>query len=56
MKILASKKNNAIKDELKSFADAIINNTEPVVTIEDGYNALEAAHMILEKNEINVTD
>ncbi len=44
--------NNAIKDELKSFADAINNNTEPIVTIEDGFHALEAAHMILEKMKL----
>ena len=44
--------NNAIKDELKSFANAINNNTEPIVTIEDGFHALEAAHMILEKMKL----
>ena len=44
--------NNAIKDELKSFADAINNNTEPIVTIEDGFHALETAHMILEKMKL----
>lgn len=44
--------NNAIKDELKSFADAINNNTEPIVTIEDGFRALEAANMILEKMKL----
>lgn len=43
---------NAIKDELKSFADAINNDTEPIVTIEDGYHALEVAHMILEKMKL----
>ena len=44
--------NNAIKDELKSFANAIYNNTEPIVTIEDGFHALETAHMILEKMKL----
>ena len=44
--------NNAIKDELKSFANAINNNTEPIVTIEDGFHALETAHMILEKMKL----
>lgn len=44
--------NNAIKDELKSFADAINNDTDPIVTIEDGYHALEVAHMILEKMKL----
>jgi predicted dehydrogenase len=41
--------NNAIKDELSSFADSINNKTGPVVSIEDGYAALEVAHRILEK-------
>jgi len=41
--------NNAIKDELTCFNKAIINNTTPPVTIEDGYNALKVAHMILDK-------
>ena len=45
------KTNNAIKTELESFCSAIINNTVPPVTIEDGYHALEVAYMII--NEIN---
>ncbi len=40
---------NAIVEELKSFKDSILNNTSPTVTIEDGYNALNVAHMIMEK-------
>ncbi len=43
------KETNAIKDELKSFADAIKNDTQPIVNIDDGYNALRVAHLILEK-------
>lgn len=42
---------NAIVEELKSFKNSILNNTTPTVTIEDGYNALNVAHMIME--EIN---
>jgi hypothetical protein len=38
---------NAIKEELSAFADAIINDTETVVTIDDGANALEVAYRIL---------
>jgi len=45
------KANNAIKTELESFCSAIINNTAPPVTIEDGYHALEVAYMIID--EIN---
>ncbi|HPG33911.1 MAG: Gfo/Idh/MocA family oxidoreductase [Lentimicrobiaceae bacterium] len=40
---------NAILTELESFADAIINNTIPSVTINDGYAALDLAHRIIEK-------
>jgi predicted dehydrogenase len=40
---------NAIKMELEAFKDAIINNTEPPVSIIDGYRAMEVAHLILEK-------
>ena len=41
--------NNAIKDELISFARAIRDNSTPRVTIDDGYKALETAYRILEK-------
>ncbi len=40
---------NAIKAELFSFYSAIINNTTPPVTINDGYSALEVAYKIIEK-------
>ncbi|MHC1774989.1 MAG: Gfo/Idh/MocA family oxidoreductase [Lentimicrobium sp.] len=40
---------NAILTELESFADAIINNTVPPVTINDGYAALDLAYRIIEK-------
>lgn len=40
---------NAIETELDSFRKAIINNTEPPVTINDGCNALDVAYQILEK-------
>ena len=39
--------NNAILDELEAFADAINNNTTPVVTLEDGTEALRIAHKII---------
>jgi len=41
--------NNAIKDELKSFADAIANNTKPIVSLKDAYAALDVAHKVLEQ-------
>ena len=40
---------NAIVEELKSFKGSILANTNTTVTIEDGYNALNVAHMIIEK-------
>lgn len=40
---------NAMMDELVAFRDAIINNTEPPVTVIDGFRAMEVAHQILEK-------
>ncbi len=40
--------NNAILDELESFADAINNNTTPVVTLEQATDALRVAYQIIE--------
>lgn len=40
--------NNALLDELESFADAIYNNTTPLVTLQDGTQALKVAHQIIE--------
>ncbi|WP_350288294.1 Gfo/Idh/MocA family oxidoreductase [uncultured Croceitalea sp.] len=39
--------NNAILDELEAFADAIINNTEPVVSLKQGTNALRVALQVI---------
>ena len=44
-----SKQVNAIKEELKSFVDAIQNNKPTAVTDIDGFLAMETAHRILEK-------
>jgi predicted dehydrogenase len=40
---------NAIKEELTSFAEAIINDKVPMVSIHDGYEALVVAHQIADK-------
>ena len=40
--------NNAILDELESFADAINNDKEPVVTMQQGAKALQVANMVIE--------
>lgn len=40
--------NNAILDELEAFADAINTNTTPIVTLEQGTEALRVAMQIIE--------
>lgn len=40
---------NAIKMELETFKDAILNNKETPVTVIDGFRAMEVAHKILDK-------
>lgn len=40
--------NNAILDELNSFADAINNDTTPVVTLEQATEALSVAYQIID--------
>ncbi|RDK86880.1 Gfo/Idh/MocA family protein [Marinirhabdus gelatinilytica] len=40
--------NNAILDELETFADAINNNTEPVVSLAQGAQALTVAMQVIE--------
>ncbi|HOZ74343.1 MAG TPA: Gfo/Idh/MocA family oxidoreductase [Flavobacterium sp.] len=40
--------NNAILDELETFAEAITNNTTPVVTLQDGTEALRVAYQIID--------
>jgi len=50
------KETNAIKLELESFMNAIVNNLPVTVTDIDGYRAMEVAHLILDKitrNQIN---
>ncbi len=40
---------NAIKDELSSFVNAVVNNKPVAVSEIDGYAAMEVAHQILDK-------
>lgn len=42
---------NAIEMELATFAESILNNTTPKVTLEDGYRALKLAYEISEQIE-----
>ena len=39
---------NAILEELETFADAIKNNSQPMVSLENGTAALKLAHQIIE--------
>lgn len=43
------KPSNAIQSELETFAKAINEDSEPIVSIDAGYKALEVAHLIIEK-------
>ena len=43
---------NAIQSELQHFYDSIKNDKQPVVSINDGYNALFVARTIMDKIEI----
>ena len=45
---------NAIKYELQMFHRSIVDDTEPLVPVLDGYNALKVAHEIIDKIEENV--
>ena len=40
---------NAIKEELISFHQSVMNHSEPPVSIEDGLNAMVVAHQILDE-------
>jgi predicted dehydrogenase len=44
---------NSIMTELESFHNAIMNNTEPIVTIHDGVHALEVCYKILDEIDKN---
>ena len=45
---------NAIKEELLSFRNAIVNNSKPIVSEIDGLMAMDVAHQILEKIGNNI--
>lgn len=47
--------NNAIKEELKAFYNSIINSEPAVVSLSDGFHAVEVAHQIIQKvNESSI--
>ena len=45
---------NAIKTELESFYGAIVHNTTPAVTIDDGINVLKLAYRILDAVDASI--
>ena len=45
---------NAIQTELESFYDAIVHNTMPAVTIDDGINVLKLAYRILDAVNVSI--
>ncbi|MFZ4633698.1 MAG: Gfo/Idh/MocA family protein [Saprospiraceae bacterium] len=42
---------NAIQRELETFHESIVNDTTPIVSLEDGFRALKVAHQILKAIE-----
>ncbi len=46
--------NNALRQELMSFGEAVLGKTEPKVSLEDGHKALALAELIAEKIKQNV--
>lgn len=46
---------NAIKEELRTFAESINNDTTPLVSLDDGYRALDVAQKILDKLNMSTT-
>lgn len=45
---------NAIQRELEAFHEAIVADKDPVVTLQDGFNALQLAHRILKEIAVRV--
>ncbi len=45
---------NAIQTELETFHESIINNTQPLVSIMDGYASLDLAYQIMGKIQDNL--
>ncbi len=49
-----NKNTNAIRMELQKFVDCIVNNTAPLVSAHDGYQAMDIAYQILDKIKENL--
>ncbi len=48
--------NNAIKEELLNFYNSILKKESPVVSLNDGHNALDVAYKILEKMKYTIKE
>ena len=46
---------NAIREELRSFAAAIMNDTDTEVNIGHGRNAMDVAHRVLKEMDVQKT-
>lgn len=46
---------NAIKEELSTFYDSIVNDTTPIVSLDDGYRALDVAQKIMDKLKLSAS-
>lgn len=46
---------NAIKEELSTFYDSIVNDTTPIVSLDDGYRALDVAQQIMTKLKMSAS-
>lgn len=46
---------NAIKEELSTFYDAIVNDRTPIVSLDDGYRALDVAQQIMDKLKLSAS-
>ncbi len=45
---------NSIKMELELFLESVMQNKQPPVTLQDGYDAMEVAHRIMDEIEKNL--
>lgn len=43
---------NAIQRELETFYESIVHDTTPIVSLHDGFRALQVAHQILKAIEV----
>ncbi len=47
---------NAIKEELRAFAESVLQGKPPVVSLQEGYEALRVAHAVMEQIGERITN